>query len=88
MPFFVIFKARRLIISSMKNYDVYKNQHLLEGVAKSGYNLMGQCIYDLKGKRVQDDKLESLFNRIRKLTNKNSRVSSLILNMLTCLEQD
>jgi hypothetical protein len=60
----------------MTNYDVFKNAVILESATKTGYNLVGQIVYNMEGKKAYEDKLEVLFNRMRILLNQNDAVSN------------
>jgi hypothetical protein len=61
----------------MRDYDIFKNEIIQDGVSKAGYILIGQIIYDMQTKKAYDDKLEVLFNKMRMVLNKSDAVSSI-----------
>jgi hypothetical protein len=60
-------KIRKVIITSNSNYDIYQNVILWNSVLKSGYKFVGQNIFDYDKKKITDDELEILFNKIYKI---------------------
>ena len=61
----------------MRDYDIFKNEIIQDGVSKAGYILIGQIIYDMQTKKAYEDKLEVLFNKMRMVLNKSDAVSSI-----------
>lgn len=60
-------KIRKVIITSNSNYDIYQNVILWNSVLKSGYKFVGQNVFDYDKKKITDDELEILFNKIYKI---------------------